>query len=174
MRRRTSGRKPPLQQMRAEHHELVADFPPVRSRERFDLFGHVQPINRGVGAVGATAQLAWSWPIARNRSHTDRGRTSCRLDVSHSPVGTVVPATNLVIRVAPCFCLVMGARSGSTALHVNSSETFQILAVRFHPLAFLRPDKPAVGVWQAPPKTTQFQTILEALEKPHGEQRRRW
>src|SRR3954451_9699283 len=84
------------------------------------------------------------------------------------------PTGGLVIPVAACFGLILGARSGLTALHVNFSETFQILAVRFHPLAFFRPNQSAVGVRQAPPKTTQFQTILEALEKPHGEQRRAW
>ena len=41
----------------------------------------------------------------------------------------------------------------ATALHVNSSETFQILAVRFRPHAFICPNKSAVGVWQALPET---------------------
>jgi hypothetical protein len=86
----------------------------------------------------------------------------------------VPPTGGLVIRAAACIGLVMGARPGLTALHVNFSETFKILAVRFRPHTLIRPDKSTVGVRQVPPVTTQFQTIFEALEKPHGEQRRRW
>ena len=59
-----------------------------------------------------------------------------------------------VISQVGCWGVIIGVPPGmATPLHVNFSEAFEILKVRFRPQAFIRADKSAVRVWQAVSKT---------------------
>jgi hypothetical protein len=112
-------------------------------------------------------------PLGDDAGH-GRGRMWCAATRSAiaaltCPACADLPELSSVTREAACVVLVMGSVPGLvTTLHVDSSETFQVLVVRFRPDACVRTDKSAVRIWQAPAETMQFQTVFDALEKPHG------